>query len=85
MTPMWMSWMAVNSGAPVVHVLTGLPDCGSVWNVALPTTLPAASRQFGVTRRPTRSGTASFSTFCLSAIDDELSIMMRRSILSTAV
>src|ERR1041384_1404684 len=44
---------------------------------------PLASTQAGLSSRATRSGMACASTTCLSAIDGELSIMNRRSILST--
>jgi hypothetical protein len=46
---------------------------------------PFASTQAGVTKRFRSTGTASPSTICLSAIEIELSIMNKRSILSTAV
>ena len=48
-----------------------------------PTGLPFPSTQIGATRRLTMSGTAFPRSACLSPIDAELSIMKRRSILST--
>src|SRR4051812_18991053 len=45
------------------------------------TGLPDASMQRGFKSPFTRSGTATASTFCLSAIDDELSTTSNRSIL----
>ena len=45
--------------------------------------LPVSSRHFGLTSACTRSGTASLRICCLSDIDPELSIISKRSILST--
>src|SRR3954466_9710537 len=50
---------------------------------AVPVGWPSLSTQSGDTRRPKSTGTAAFKISCLSAIDGELSIMNRRSILST--
>src|SRR4051794_35729851 len=47
------------------------------------TVFPAPSTHRGSRKPSTRSGTASARSLCLSPMDDELSIMNKRSILST--
>src|SRR6202042_477152 len=74
-TPMCMSWTGGNSAFPLAQV----PSVAAV----IPLGLLFASRQFGETSRVIMSGTARARSACLSPIDAELSIMKRRSILST--
>src|ERR1017187_1076626 len=73
MIPRCMSWTGGNSSLPVVHLAA----------VDGPMVLPIASTQFGDTKRLIMSGTAWARSACLSPIDAELSIMKRRSSLST--
>ena len=75
--PMCMSRTAGNSGVPAAHFKV----VGSTW-VPLGV-IPSAPTHFGCTSRFTRFGTAWESSFCLSPIDVELSIMKRMSTWST--
>jgi hypothetical protein len=75
MMPMWMSFTGSKSGSPFVHEPSGL---------RLPTVCPVIGLMHtGSTSRRTKSGTAAARICCLSAIDDELSIMNKRSIFDT--
>ncbi len=70
--PMWMSLIGSKSGTPMAHLPSAprVPTSASV----------IGSTHTGSTSLPTRSGTAAAKMFCLSAIEEELSIMKSRSI-----
>ena len=73
--PMWMLLMGLNSGVPCVQ--GGFtPNCDVTFGLK---GLPESSTQFGSTNWPSNCGTAADNTSCLSAIDDELSIISNRS------